>query len=369
MRISFVSPTVNLGGGTKVIVIYAKALVAQGHHVELVSPPRQVLTLRQKLQSLIKGNGWPKKLLELKSHLDGSGLNHRILDRYRPVTDADMPEADIVIATWWETAEWVNTFKKNKGVKVYFIQGHEIFPHLPVERCHATYRLPMHKIVVARWLKEVMRTQYGDNSVDVVSNSVDKNQFFAPVRDKQSVPTLGFFYTLSPSKGMSMSLAGIEILRKKFPHLRVICFASQYPNPAFPVPEGTEFTLSPDQDRIKDLYSQCDVWITTSRSEGFNLMAMEAMACRTPIVSTRTGWPEEALKSGHNGMLIEVDDLAALVHGAEWILSLQESDWSNLSLNAYNTVAFGSWKESTKKFERILQSLCSPSITHLDKVD
>jgi hypothetical protein len=31
---------------------------------------------------------------------------------------------------------------------------------------------------------------------------------------------------------------------------------------------------------------KCDAWMTCSRSEGFNLPALEAMACRTPVVLT-----------------------------------------------------------------------------------
>ena len=125
------------------------------------------------------------------SHLDGSGLDHHVLDRWRPVTDVDVPDGDVVIATWWETAEWVNALSPNKGAKVYFIQHHEIFPYLPVERCEATYRMPLHKIVVARWLQQVMSTRYGDEIVDVVPNSVDRTQFFAADRGKQSTPTVG----------------------------------------------------------------------------------------------------------------------------------------------------------------------------------
>ena len=70
--------------------------------------------------------------------------------------DADLPDADIVIATWWETAEWVNALSPAKGRKVYFIQHHEVFSYLPVERSRATYRLPLHKIVISRWLKDLM---------------------------------------------------------------------------------------------------------------------------------------------------------------------------------------------------------------------
>ena len=196
------------------MVIYAQQLTRMGHTVRIVSPPPQPVRLRRKFKLWMKGNGWPSHLAP-KSHLDGSGLDHHVLDQSRPITDDDVPDADVVIATWWETAEWVNALSPSKGAKAYFIQGHEIFPYLPVARCHATYRLPLHKIVIARWLKQVMSIQYGDDVVDLVPNSVDRAQFFAPVRGKQSVPTVGLLYSSIPLKGLDVSLAALQIVRQR----------------------------------------------------------------------------------------------------------------------------------------------------------
>jgi glycosyltransferase involved in cell wall biosynthesis len=53
---------------------------------------------------------------------------------------------------------------------------------------------------------------------------------------------------------------------------------------------------------------------------GFNLPAMEAMACRRPVVATRTTWPAEAVKS-ENGILVDFDDRVGLARGAEWVLT------------------------------------------------
>jgi len=130
-------------------------------------------------------------LLLATSHVVGSGVEHRVLDRWRPIVDADLPDADVVIATWWETAEWVNALDPRKGAKAYFIQQSRSVPYLPVDRSRATYRLPLRKIVISRWLEQVMRIEYGDNSVDLVPNSVDPDQFFAPFRGKQSIRPLG----------------------------------------------------------------------------------------------------------------------------------------------------------------------------------
>lgn len=356
MRITFVLPTVSMNGGIRVAVIYAKALVARGHQVVLVSTPPRAQPISRKLKSVLKGVGWPRDESFMASHLDGSGLDHRVLDRCRTVTDADVPDGDIVIATWWETAEWVASLSLSKGAKVYFIQHHEVFSYLPVARCHATYRLPLHKIVIARWLADVMRVQYGDDQVDLVPNSVDTAQFYAVERGKQAVPTVGFLYSSVAFKGVDVTLEVLRRLREKLPGLRIICFGSQQPDVvALPLPDYVEFSFSPAQHHLRNFYAQCDAWITASRSEGFNLPAMEAMACRTPVVSTRAGWPEEVIKTGINGVLADVDDVNALVQGLDWTLRLNDSEWRALSQRAYATARTGSWEESSRGFEAALR--------------
>lgn len=360
MRITFISPTVNMGGGTRVVVIYAQQLMCLGHSVRIISPPPRVTPFAQKVRSWLKGTGGSDNASP-ESYLNRSGVDHLVLDRWRPVVNDDVPDADVVIATWWETAEWVSALGPSKGAKVYFIQHHEIFPYLPVARCHATYRLPFHKIVVAQWLREIMKAQYADDVVDVVPNSVDRNQFFASVRGKQSVPTVGFLYSTAHFKGLDVSLAALQSVREHIPNLRMICFGAELPRPDLPLPEGATFFFSPPQNELRNIYSCCDVWLTASRSEGFNLPALEAMACRTPVVATRAGWPEEAVKSGVNGVLINVDDRTGLVQGLQWVLSRSDQDWRRLSSNAHATASSGSWEASAKMFEKALEHACCRS--------
>lgn len=358
MRITFVLPPVSLGGGIKVVSIYADALMRMGHEVHLISVPYRKPSFRKSVKSFLQGKGWPKPPVPGKSHLDGSSLKHIVLDHWRPVSDKDIPDSDVVIATWWETAEWVNELSPQKGAKVYFIQGHEIFPHLPVERCHATYRLPMHKIVIAKWLQDVMSHQYGDNIVDVVPNSVDRSQFFAPPRGKQQQPTVGFLYSSTWLKGAAVAIEAITIVQREFKNLKIVSFGTHAPSENIPLPKGSSFFLAPPQIEIKNLYSQCDVWLSASRSEGFNLPAMEAMACRTPVVATKTGWPAEVLRNYENGVLVEIDDVAGLVAGISGILNLPEAGWRKVSDYAYQTSQAGSWADSAKQFESALLHAC-----------
>lgn len=355
MRITFILPTAGMGGGTKVVAIYAKELKGLGHAVRVISLPAHAVSITRKMKDFVKGDGWPHGRVRRQSHLDGTGVEHHILERWRPVTNEDVSDGDIVIATWWETAEWVYALSPSKGARVYFIQGHEIFPHLPVVRCHATYRMPLHKIVISRWLREIMSAEYDDNVVDVVPNSVDRAQFWAPVRGKHAIPTVGFLYSTVAFKGLDVVLGALQTLREQMPNLRAIAFGSSRVIRAVPILEGTEYFHAPPQGEIRNLYARCDVWVSASRSEGFNLPAMEAMACRTPVVSTRTGWPEEALTTGQNGVLVDIDDVEGLVRGVEWVLSRDDAKWKQLSSNAYTTAVTGSWEQSARLFEAALE--------------
>lgn len=354
MRIVFLLPVADMSGGNRVVSIYAAALGRRGHQVTVISPPRRRRSLKGKIRALLKNGRWDVAATPPKSHLDNLGVNHQELETYRAIESKDVPDADVIVATWWETAEWLFHIAPQKGAKAYFIQHHEVFPYLPVERAKATYKMPMHKIVIANWLRTVMAEEYGDMQVDLVPNSVDKVQFNAPPRSQQSRPTVGFLFSAEVFKGVDVTLKAIRQLRSSFSNLRVVSFGNSHPRHFPDWDPAIEFELSPAQDRLREIYAQCDVWITASRSEGFNLPAMEAMACRTPVVSTRTGWPEEAIRDHVNGFLVAVDDANALAAQTEQVLTLKPDAWQAMSLLAYQTATTGSWEQSTQRFEESL---------------
>jgi len=346
MKITFLLPPVNMSGGIRVVALYAQELVRRGHTVTLVSVPREATRMLHRIQEVLRLRG------PLKSHLDGMGLDHRVLESPRDIVDGDVPDADVVVATWWETAEWASRLSPSKGTKVYLVQGHEVYLSRGAERCKATYRFPMKKIAVSRWLSNIMASEYGDHDVDIVHNSVDHRQFHAPRRAKQGRPTVGLLYSDVQVKGVDIAIEAIELLRKRIPDLRAISFGSKQPSAEFE--KVVEFSLDPPQDALREIYASCDVWLAASRSEGFNLTAMEAMACRTPVVSTRTGWPEEALVRGVNGALVEVDDASALAAEAYDILMLSNANWQKMSDAAFEAVRESSWERAARNFEEAL---------------
>ena len=100
-------------------------------------------------------------------------------------------------------------YPASKGAKAYFIQHYEVHEGMPADRVDATWRLPMHKIVIANWLAELSRERFGDAGYSLVPNSVDMMQFFAPPHGKQPRPTIGMMYSHVPFKGCDIAPEGV----------------------------------------------------------------------------------------------------------------------------------------------------------------
>ncbi|MEG4074114.1 glycosyltransferase family 4 protein [Microcoleus sp. Pol14C2] len=350
MKITFVLPTLSLTGGIRVISIFAELLRKRGHSVFVISVPPPQPSMRQQVKSLLRGRGWISPPENEPSFFDNLGVEHKITDRYRPVEDKDVPDADVVVATWWETAEWVAKLSPSKGAKAYFIQHHEIFDYLPQGRVEATWMLPMHKITISEWLVELARTKYGDRQVSLAPPTVDTKQFYACPRNKQSVPTVGLMYSTVYWKGTDIALKAFSLAAEKIPNLRLVAFGTEAPSPELPLPANAEYVIQPDQDKIKDYYSKCDAWLLASRSEGFGLPIIEAMACRTPVISTPAGAAPEIL-SGGTGILVRPEDPQEMAKAIESICQLRNSKWQAMSEAAYAKVNNYTWEDATDHFE------------------
>ena len=353
MRITFVISEANLSGGVRAIAIYAEKLKELGHQVVAVSRPRAAPTLKRRIKSLLNGDGWPSR--NGRHHLQDLTIEHRVLETRRPIADQDVPDADVVIATWWETAEWVARLAPSKGAKAYFIQHHEVvFNNQPADRVAATYRLPMHKIVCAKWLKDLAAQEYGDHVVDHVPYGVDATLFHAPPRGKQTPPTVGMMYSYSAFKGCDISLKAVELASQRVPGLRLLAFGSRPPLESMPMPPNGVFTLQPPQDKIREIYAGCDAWLFASRSEGYGLPLLEAMACRTPVIATPTGAGPELCADG-GGVLIPHEHPSAMAAAIERICNLPDAEWRAMSERAAATAAGYNWDHSARLFEAALQ--------------
>jgi D-inositol-3-phosphate glycosyltransferase len=111
-----------------------------------------------------------------------------------------------------------------------------------------------------------------------------------------------------------------------------------------------------DQDTLQYYYSAADIVIVPSQYESFGLVALEAMACGTPVVASETGGLAFLVKHGETGYHVPTNDPAALAEKLELLLDNQELrlemgrmaaayagcyDWANITeeiVELYQTV-------------------------------
>lgn len=360
MRITFCHKTANLSGGNKVVAQYADRLAQRGHHVVVVTGPDAAPSLRQKLRGVVR-EGAPLTSLTTRtrhgaSHLDGlPRVEHRRVPEARPFDDRDFPEADVVVATWWETSEWVAKLSRSKGAKAYFVQGHEsTIEGMPSERVERTLDLPLHKITIARFLVDHLARVHGERDVSYVPNAVDGSVFDAPPREKQGAPTVGCIYTGSALiKGFDVTHAALHELKLRVPSLEVVCFGTKPPPPGM-LPSHWRFELAPSASRIPALYASMDVFAHGSRVEGFGLPILEAMACRTPVVATPTGAAPELLAE-ERGLVVPTADPTSMARALFEVLSLTPTGWRSLSERAHAFAHRYSLDDATTRMERALE--------------
>jgi glycosyltransferase involved in cell wall biosynthesis len=358
MRITFLVPSDNLTGGNRVVAIYAQELINSGHEVLVISCAPDRLGLRDTVRTVFKRD-WARLGQYSTSepgHIALSGVPHKVLERPRAITASDVPEADIIIATWWETAVWMHGMPASKGRKVHLIQGYEVWfgPHV-IAQVHTALQLPNLKIAISSDLKRTIEDKLGPLDITVIPNAVDLTQFTAPPRSKQDRPTVGFVYAIAAIKGADICARACELARQQLPQLEVVAFGADQPSADVPLPSETAFIYRPAQTELKQIYGRCDAWLFGSRLDSFGLPILEAMACRTPVIAVPIGAATELLGDGA-GVLVPKESPEAMAAAIVAMCSQSEPDWLQRSDKAFEKAHAYSWRDATERLLAVLES-------------
>jgi glycosyltransferase involved in cell wall biosynthesis len=264
---------------------------------------------------------------------------------------ADVPDADVTIASWWRCMEWVQSYPACKGVKVHYIRGHEIWSE--PERVARLYRSTCFKVVNSFWLGGLLQREYGMKA-EVVQNGIDRAQFDSIPRERTNDGCIGFVYSASPLKDAATAFEAIRMVQRDFPKLRVKCFGVNPIESKSDLPSSLEFRYVPSQNEIADIYRTTDCWIIPSKSEGLPMPGLEAAACRCPIVATRCGGTEDYVRDGINGYLVPVGDARMMAERLLDLLKSPASRWLEMSEASYAISKEFDWDRSAEKLDRFL---------------
>lgn len=350
MKITFILPFGGQRpvGGTKVVFEYSNHLVTLGHEVSIVEPAGLYLYVGS-------NDRWFRNIAKYivlgikKAYLSHSwfSLDPRINVRWVPsLNPCFVPKADVVVATAWETAEWVARYPANRGQKFYLIQHFEDW-FGDRERLLNTWRAPLNKIVISKWLGDIATSlgqtfRYIPNGLDFESFGVDVSP------EVRSSKKLLMLYHHLDWKGTKEGLAALATVREAVTDIEVTLFGVVAPTGG-ELPEWVRFEQLPSKSRLRQLYNEAAIFVSPSWAEGWALPPAEAMQCGCATVLTDIGGHEYAIH-GKTSLLSPPKDAERM---ASNLLMLLKDDGYRIRLAhaAVSEISQYTWPRATQSLE------------------
>ncbi len=285
----------------------AERLRNRGHLVRLLyrKPKRTLRDWARKIQENIFYRDAPDWIRQF----DGPVLAFEDLSQFH--FDPD----EILVAVGMAECAQLERLSSLPNPKVQYLHGST--PLAP-DQVDEALSLRHPKIVVASYLKELVESRgHGEDVLAVIHNGIDAGDYFCSAPESQR-DGVGTIYASHPVKDPETILHVIDRLARVRPEIPIRVFsADRRPKQI----HSRDYWRHPTLERAREIYSRSLVWIVASRSEGFSVPVLEAMACGCVVVATDCGGPKDVIENGVNGFLVPVGDVDAIVSRVQLLLN------------------------------------------------
>jgi len=362
LRISFILPGYPWVpmGGFKVVYEYANQLIDFGHEVTVVHArqvkigPQSPVTIYQRIKYV------RKKIVGGTSaaipSLDWQPVHSKVKLLFVPDTNSCyIPDGDAIFATAWNTVASVLQYDPSKGTKFYLIQGYEAWL-APKKLVDDTWRAPLHKVVVSRWLLDIGRN-LGVSDLQYIPNAIDHRQYNLTNPPHARRRRVAMMFSHVKYKGAKDGIEAIRIAKRKYPDLEALFFGTG--RSARYIPKWIPYYRNPPQEFIiREIYNQASIFLSSSWGEGFALPPAEAACCGCAVVATDSGGIRDFIQHEETGLLSPPKHPKEL---AENLCRLLEDDHRRITLaDAVRLkLADFSWNKSARMLENFVGCVVS----------
>lgn len=337
MKITLVLPGSGRSGGVKCTVKVACGLLQKGHKVRLLVN-KGGINPRAQLRKL-----WLKN--RYSDGHDWLHLFNGMVERFSDILKCNFESNEVVVASGWWAATELRRVNHNGIIKVHHVRS----MLKDADQMRAAWGENAPKIVVASYLGDVIEQSCGQKIYAVIPDGIDTAEFYPSITESQR-DGVGTIFGKDYHKDPNTVIKVLERMRTSCPEVPLRVFSANRKPGDIP---RKIFHRLPSLEKIREIYSRSLVWFLGSFSEGFGLPVLEAMACGCAVVSTSCGGPQDIIKHGENGFLVEVGNVEQIVSRIKELLDDGELR-RRFVKNSKETLNKFSWESSINRLEQAL---------------
>lgn len=211
---------------------------------------------------------------------------------------------------------------------------------------------------------ERLAKQLGAKNIHKVPLGFDPN-IFHRMKVKRDPNLLISVSRLTPKNGISYLLKSMKLITLKYPNLRLLLVGDGEQRREL---EGfvnrnklqycVKFIGNVKHKNIAKLLNKASIFVRPSIDEGLGIAFLEAMACRTPVIGTRTGGIPEIITNNRTGLLVEPANYNALASAISRLID-DKSLSNRLSKNGLKNSKLYHWDNLTIKIVQLYNEILS----------
>lgn len=333
-KIAILTPTFSrFSGIDRVVEQQAKELSEKGNEVAVFALKAEITPENYKVVEI----GMPKNPVLERIYRLLFFLDFKKIKRY----SNELKNYDLAISHFYPMNWIARNAKRKYGIKYTYYNHGICYPELfsgIIEKAYMRLFRFFNKlsiknadgaVSVSSFLREELKNEAGLDS-KVIHNKIDKSRFGKSVDAGDIIKrynlknnnVLLFVGRISPHKGVHLLLEAFNIINKKIPNTKLVIagkptFNSYFRKLKKSANDNVIFTGFVDEKDLAKCYKACDLYVTCSLWEGFDLPAAEAQFFGRKVVAFGIGSHPEIVK---NGILIKKGDIEGFAGAAVSLL-------------------------------------------------
>lgn len=345
--VTFVLPGRGPSGGVRATVEMGNELRSRGYRVRIAYPRLSPFTrawLRWTLDEVLSRLSWSRRIRnDWVQDFEGPLL------AYRKTQRIELDENEVVVAVGTKGVLEMQTIASDASRRVRYCHG---FSDHDSRLTEWAWGGSMPTIAVSALLADRIEHYSGSPPIHIVPNGIRRSQYFVEHHVRRD--GIGLVYSSNPKKSPAHAQALAHAISEEFPDIPLCAFGADRRPSGFP--DSLHYWRKPVVSQSRWIYNRSLIWLVVSKSEGFCLPILEAMACGTAVISTDHDTARGLVHPGENGLLVPVGSTEAFLAEIRSLLN-DPAQRRRLVSNGYRTVQKYSWERATDAMETALGRL------------